>query len=61
MEPDRCDDLDGQVALVIGTNRGTGRQMAVDLRDRDTTVYTGLRSVTSEILEGTERVLLDVT
>ncbi|POG55885.1 SDR family NAD(P)-dependent oxidoreductase [Haloferax marisrubri] len=61
MEPDRYDDLDGQVALVTGANRGIGRQIAENLRDRGATVYAGSRSVTNETPEGTERVLLDVT
>lgn len=61
MEPDRYDDLDGQVALVTGANRGIGRQIAANLRDRGATVYAGSRSVTNETPEETERVLLDVT
>ena len=47
MEPDRYDDLDGQVALVTGANRGIGRQIAANLRDRGATVYAGSRSVTN--------------
>ncbi|KAB1187854.1 MULTISPECIES: SDR family NAD(P)-dependent oxidoreductase [Haloferax] len=61
MEPDVYDDLDGQVALVTGANRGIGRQIAANLRDLGATVYAGSRSVTNETPEGTERVLLDVT
>ncbi|MFC7128411.1 SDR family NAD(P)-dependent oxidoreductase [Haloferax chudinovii] len=61
MQPDRYDDLDGQVALVTGANRGIGRQIAENLRDRGATVYAGSRSVANETPEGTERVLLDVT
>lgn len=61
MEPDVYDDLDGQVALVTGANRGIGRQIAENLRDLGATVYAGSRSVTNETPDGTERVLLDVT
>ncbi|KAB1193599.1 SDR family NAD(P)-dependent oxidoreductase [Haloferax sp. MBLA0076] len=61
MEPDVYDDLDGQVALVTGANRGIGHQIAENLRDLGATVYAGSRSVTNETPEGTERVLLDVT
>ncbi|WP_416840755.1 SDR family NAD(P)-dependent oxidoreductase [Haloferax sp. DFSO52] len=61
MNPDVYDDLDGQVALVTGANRGIGRQIAENLRDLGATVYAGSRSVTNETPDGTERVLLDVT
>ncbi|WP_411964123.1 SDR family NAD(P)-dependent oxidoreductase [Haloferax sp. YSMS24] len=61
MEPDVYDDLEGQVALVTGANRGIGRQIAANLRDLGATVYAGSRSVTNETPDGTERVLLDVT
>ncbi|AFK20199.1 SDR family NAD(P)-dependent oxidoreductase [Haloferax mediterranei ATCC 33500] len=61
MEPTVYDDLDGQIALVTGANRGIGRKIAENLRDLGATVYAGSRSVTNETPDGTERVLLDVT
>jgi NAD(P)-dependent dehydrogenase (short-subunit alcohol dehydrogenase family) len=60
-DPPLYDSLDEQVALVTGANRGLGAEIARQLRDLGATVYAGSRSIDSEVPEGTERVLLDVT
>ncbi len=60
-EPQLYDSLDGQVTLVTGANRGIGAEIARRLRDLGATVYAGSRSMTNEVPDGTERVLLDVT
>lgn len=36
--------FDGQTALVTGANRGLGRHLARQLRDRGATVYAGARN-----------------
>lgn len=58
---DLYDDLSGQVALVTGANRGIGAEIARNLVDLGATVYAGTRSMTNDVPEGCERVLLDVT
>ncbi|WP_136590376.1 SDR family NAD(P)-dependent oxidoreductase [Salinigranum halophilum] len=60
-EPELYDSLGGQVALVTGANRGIGAEVARRLRDLGATVYAGTRSMSNDVPEGTERVLLDVT
>ncbi|WP_255149033.1 SDR family NAD(P)-dependent oxidoreductase [Halorarius halobius] len=58
---DLYDDLSGQVALVTGANRGLGAEIARNLDELGATVYAGTRSMTNEVPDGCERVLLDVT
>lgn len=58
---DLYDDLSGQVALVTGANRGIGAEIARNLDDLGATVYAGARSVNSDVPDGCEKVLLDVT
>jgi len=55
------DSLDGQVALVTGATRGIGAEIARNLRDLGATVYASARSVSDDVPDGCERVLLDVT
>ncbi|MFC7234124.1 SDR family NAD(P)-dependent oxidoreductase [Halosegnis marinus] len=55
------DDLSGQVALVTGANRGIGAEIARNLDDLGATVYAGTRSMNSDVPDGCEQVLLDVT
>ena len=60
-EPDLYDSLDGQVALVTGANRGIGREIAANLHDRGATVFAATRSVTHEVPDAWEHLLVDVT
>ena len=53
--------IDGQAALVTGANRGLGRHLAQQLRDRGATVYAGARNPRSVDLEGVTPVTLDIT
>lgn len=61
MDIPRYGSLDGQVALVTGANRGIGREIAAGLDDLGATVYAGSRSQSSDVPDGCEQVLLDVT
>ena len=54
-------DITGKTALVTGANRGFGRQLAAQLRDRGATVYAAARNPASVDLEGVTPVALDVT
>jgi len=51
----------GRTAVVTGANRGLGRQLAKELRDRGATVYAGARQPGSVDLDGVIPVALDVT
>jgi NAD(P)-dependent dehydrogenase (short-subunit alcohol dehydrogenase family) len=53
--------IQGQTALVTGANRGLGRHLAQQLRDRGATVYAGARDPGKVNLEGVTPVQLDVT
>jgi NAD(P)-dependent dehydrogenase (short-subunit alcohol dehydrogenase family) len=53
--------IEGQTALVTGANRGLGRHLAHQLRDRGATVYAGARNPSSIDLDGVTPVALDVT
>lgn len=60
-EPELYDSLDGQVALVTGANRGLGRQIAENLHDRGATVFAATRSITHDVPDEWEHLLVDVT
>lgn len=53
--------LQGSTALVTGANRGLGRHIAQQLRDRGVTVYAGARVPSSVDLAGVTPLALDVT
>lgn len=54
--------LDSQVALVTGSNRGLGRQIAHDLAALGATVYGGVRDPEgSDVPDGVTLIPLDVT
>jgi NAD(P)-dependent dehydrogenase (short-subunit alcohol dehydrogenase family) len=54
-------EITGQTALVTGANRGLGRHLAQQLRDRGATVYAGARNPASVDLDGVTPIALDVT
>jgi len=54
-------DITGKTALVTGANRGFGRHLAAQLRDRGATVYAAARNPGSVDLDGVTPVALDVT
>ena len=60
-EPELYDSLDGQVALVTGANRGLGRQIAENLSDLGATVFAATRSITHDVPDEWEHLLVDVT
>jgi len=53
--------IEGTTALVTGANRGLGRHLAQQLRDRGATVYAAARNPASVDLDGVIPVPLDVT
>jgi NAD(P)-dependent dehydrogenase (short-subunit alcohol dehydrogenase family) len=53
--------IDGQTALVTGANRGLGRHIAQQLRDRGAKVYAAARNPQSVDLEGVTPIALDIT
>jgi len=54
-------DIPGKTALVTGANRGLGRHLAQQLRDRGAKVYAGARNPQSVDLEGVTPIALDIT
>ncbi|HEY1699641.1 MAG TPA: SDR family oxidoreductase [Trebonia sp.] len=52
--------IQGATALVTGANRGLGRHIAQQLRDRGATVYAGARNPASVSLDGVTPVALDI-
>jgi NAD(P)-dependent dehydrogenase (short-subunit alcohol dehydrogenase family) len=53
--------FDGQIALVTGANRGLGRHLAQQLRDRGATVYAGARNPAAVDLDGVTPIAIDIT
>jgi NAD(P)-dependent dehydrogenase (short-subunit alcohol dehydrogenase family) len=54
-------EITGKTALVTGANRGLGRHLAAELRDRGATVYAAARNPASVDLPGVIPIALDVT
>jgi len=54
-------EITGQTALVTGANRGLGRHLAQQLRDRGAHVYAAARNPESVDLDGVTPIALDVT
>ena len=54
-------EITGKTALVTGANRGLGRHLARELRDRGATVYAAARNPASVDLAGVIPIALDVT
>ena len=54
-------DIQGATALVTGANRGIGRHLAAQLRDRGAKVYAAARRPGSVDLDGVEALALDIT
>ena len=53
--------FDGQTALVTGANRGLGRHLARQLRDRGATVYAGARDPAAVDLDGVTPIAIGLT
>jgi NAD(P)-dependent dehydrogenase (short-subunit alcohol dehydrogenase family) len=54
-------DIKGKTALVTGANRGLGRQLAAQLRDRGAVVYAAARNPATVDLPGVTPIALDIT
>jgi NAD(P)-dependent dehydrogenase (short-subunit alcohol dehydrogenase family) len=54
-------NVTGKTALVTGANRGLGRQLAAQLRDRGVRVYAAARDPRAVDLEGVTPIALDIT
>jgi NAD(P)-dependent dehydrogenase (short-subunit alcohol dehydrogenase family) len=54
-------EIAGRTALVTGANRGLGRHLAEQLRDRGATVYAAARNPAAVELSGVIPIALDVT
>jgi NAD(P)-dependent dehydrogenase (short-subunit alcohol dehydrogenase family) len=54
-------DINGKTALVTGANRGLGKQLAAQLRDRGATVYAAARNPATVDLPGVTPIALDIT
>jgi NAD(P)-dependent dehydrogenase (short-subunit alcohol dehydrogenase family) len=54
-------EIAGRTALVTGANRGLGRHLAEQLRDRGATVYAAARNPASVDLAGVKPIALDLT
>lgn len=54
-------DISQQVALVSGANRGLGKKLALELRDRGAKVYAGARNPDTIDFPGVIPVQLDIT
>ncbi len=53
--------IEGATALVTGANRGFGRHLAQQLRDRGATVYAGARNPDSVDLDGVTAIRIDIS
>jgi NAD(P)-dependent dehydrogenase (short-subunit alcohol dehydrogenase family) len=60
-DPELYDSLEGQVALVTGANRGIGREIATQLDGLGATVFAATRSITHDVPDEWEHLLVDVT
>ncbi len=54
-------EISGKTALVTGANRGLGRHLAAQLRDRGATVYAAARNPAAVDLPGVTPIALDIT
>src|SRR5271156_5155066 len=54
-------EISGKIALVTGSNRGLGRHLSEQLRDRGAIVYAATRNPELVDLEGVTPVELDLT
>jgi NAD(P)-dependent dehydrogenase (short-subunit alcohol dehydrogenase family) len=57
----RTMEISGRTALVTGANRGLGRHLVQQLRDRGATVYAAARNPAAVDLDGVTPIALDVT
>ena len=54
-------EITGKTALVTGANRGLGRQLAAELRDRGARVYAAARDPQTVDLADVTPIALDIT